>query len=111
MLSNYGASFKSSIMAMHHCVDNYIPGILGLGECADIIAMSAPRPVMLSNGVEDSIFPIEGVSETALALTKLYETLGASDSFVNHTHGGGHEADSDAAISFFKKYISEEQRQ
>lgn len=104
VISNYGASFKSSIMAMEHCVDNYIPGILDIGECADIIGLGAPVPLLLTNGRNDRIFPHSGVCETATELKKIYSLLGKPDNFINHTHGGIHETDNDAVISFLNKF-------
>ncbi|MGN0163879.1 MAG: hypothetical protein ACI4EA_09945 [Candidatus Ornithomonoglobus sp.] len=108
VISNYGASFKSSIMEIQHCVDNYIPNLLNIGECADIIGLSAPTPIMLTNGIEDSIFPNSGVRETAAELEKIYKLFNAEKDFFNHTHKGGHETDSDAVIEFYKRYIPQD---
>lgn len=102
-ISNYGASFHSSVMAMKHCVDNYIPGILDIGECADIIGLGAPLPLLLTNGRNDRIFPHAGVCETADELRRIYAIAGKPENFINHTHGGAHETDPDAVINFFSK--------
>lgn len=110
VISNYGASFKSSIMEIQHCVDNYVPNILNIGECADILALSAPTPLMLTNGIHDTIFPADGVKNTVEELKKIYSMLNANDNFVNHFHDGGHETDSDSVIAFLKSYITEEQK-
>lgn len=108
VISNYGATFKSSIMEIQHCVDNYIPNLLNIGECSDIIGLCAPTPVMLTNGSEDPIFPHDGVQETAAELKKIYKLFNAEDDFYNHTHSGGHETDTDAVVEFYKRYIPEE---
>lgn len=104
VISNYGASFRSSIMAMEHCVDNYIPGILDIGECADIIGLSAPLPLLLTNGRNDRIFPHSGVCETSEELKKIYTISGKPDNFISHTHSGAHETDVSAVIEFFGKF-------
>lgn len=109
VISNYGASYKSSFMRIEHCIDNYVYNLLNIGECSDILGIAAPLPLMLTNGAEDTIFPHEGVEETAEGLKAVYRLLGAEDSFVNHTHGGGHETDSDAVIEFLKKYTDTEE--
>lgn len=101
VISNYGASFRSSIMSIRHCVDNYIPSLLEIGECADLIALGAPRPLLLTNGTADRIFPCEGVRETADELSRIYSLLGAEDSFRCHFHSGGHEAAVRETIDFF----------
>lgn len=103
VISNYGASFRTSIMAMEHCVDNYIPGILDIGECADIIGLGAPLPLLMTNGRNDRIFPHAGVCETADELRKIYSITGKPENFISHTHNGSHETDTDAVIGFFSK--------
>lgn len=105
VISNYGATFKSSIMVMEHCVDNYIPSLIEIGECADIIALGAPKPLLLSNGTNDRIFPIEGVRETVVELKKIYSVLGVLDNFQNHFHSGGHEAETEIVINFLGEYL------
>ncbi len=109
VLSNYGASYRSSFMKIHHCIDNYVYNILNIGECSDILGIAAPAPVMLTNGAADNIFPQDGIKETADGLSTVYRLLGAEEAFVNHTHSGGHETDSDAVIAFLKKYTNTEE--
>ena len=105
VISNYGASFRTSIMPMRHCADNYIPSILEIGESADVIALGAPKPLLLTNGKADRIFPCGGVKETAEELAKVYRLLGAEGNFRSSLHSGGHEADVEGTIGFFNGFL------
>lgn len=105
VISNYGATFKSSIMAMHHCVDNYIPGLLNIGEISDILGLIAPTPLMITNGEHDTIFPNEGVLITEKELQKIYDTADAGDALYCHNHSGAHETNSDAVIKFYDSFL------
>ena len=102
VISNYGASFASSTMAMHHCIDNYIPGLLSVGECCDIMALAAPTPLLLSNGIRDPIFPEQGVRETAEQVKKVYETAGYPERFWCELFDGGHEVSQDQVFPFLE---------
>jgi hypothetical protein len=102
IISNYGASFKSSIMAMHHCVDNYIPNILTVGECSEILSLVAPTPILISNGIEDRIFPIEGTNETIKELKLILDRLSLSDILHIELFQGGHEISSKKIFKFLE---------
>ncbi|WP_077622595.1 hypothetical protein [Sediminibacillus massiliensis] len=73
VLSGFTNTFKGSIMAMHHCIDNYLPGILRYAELPDIIGLIAPRPLFVEAGEEDPIFPVEHVRTALSRLKKIYQ--------------------------------------
>ena len=77
MPSCYFCTFRDSIMSIHHCADNYIPGLLSYAEMADVMGLFAPRPVVLVAGKEDPIFPIAGVRRAFRDLQKIYRAAGA----------------------------------
>lgn len=104
VISNYGATFKSSIMSLQHCVDNYIPALIKIGEVADIIALGAPKPIMLTNGINDTIFPYNGVQKTVEELDRIYNLFGLSGNFHSHFHNGGHETSVQETIDFFNTF-------
>ncbi len=51
-------TFKDSVMAMPHCIDNFVPGLLDIAELPDILGLIAPRPLLIESGTKDPIFPI-----------------------------------------------------
>ena len=78
MPSCYFCTFRDSIMAMHHCPCNYVPGLLCWAEMADIMGLFAPRPVVIVAGEMDDIFPIAGVRESFERLRAIYAAAGAA---------------------------------
>lgn len=79
--------FEASIGALHHCVCNYVPGIMNYFDMGDLAGLIAPRPLVIVNGAQDTIFPLEsakeqfGIAETyyvsADAAGKISHVIGA----------------------------------
>jgi hypothetical protein len=87
MPSCYFCTFRDSMMAMHHCECNYIPGMLLYAEMADIMGLFAPKPVVIVNGKRDPIFPIEAARNEFRRLKSIYRAAGAAD-HCHHVIGG-----------------------
>lgn len=64
-----------------HCICNHIPGLFQYADEFTVGSLIAPRPMLMINGTEDTIFPIEGSKITAGILTGVYGGAGATDSF------------------------------
>ena len=72
-------TYEASILDMFHCSCNYIPNAYKYFEMQDLSALIAPRPIAVIAGVEDPIFPIDGVKEAYGTLTEIYRAAGAED--------------------------------
>ena len=59
VISGYFNTFRDSIMAMRHCLCNFVPGIVKVAEMVDIAGLIAPRPLLIESGSEDTIFPVK----------------------------------------------------
>lgn len=79
MPSCYFCTFRASIMAMHHCMCNYVPGLLTYAEMADVMGLFAPKPVVIVAGKTDPIFPIVATRRAFTALKRIYAACGAED--------------------------------
>jgi dienelactone hydrolase len=108
VLSGYTNTFEHSLLAKQHCLDDYIPGIMELGEMADIIGLIAPRPLLLEAGRYDRSFPLPGVESAASRLKSIYEELGASDRFGVHIFDGGHEVSGEVSYEWISRQFSGE---
>ena len=84
-------TYEASIMAMHHCPCNFIPGIRNYFNMGDLGGLIAPRPLVVVCGVEDGIFPIDGVEETFELIQKGYAQLGEEDLCHLVKGTGGHQ--------------------
>ena len=104
-VAGYGNLFYDSIMAMRHCVDNYLPGLLEVGECPELMGLIAPKPLLLTNGDRDPIFPLSGTQAAIQQVGEAYARLGAAGLFESEIFDGGHEISLGAVLDFFDKYL------
>lgn len=70
-------TYASSILNTFHCSCNFIPRSYEYFEMEDIACLLAPKRVVFIAGVEDVIFPIEGVREAYATVEKIYKKAGA----------------------------------
>lgn len=90
MLSGFTNTYQQSILAMNHCLDNYIPSIFQLADLPDIIGLIAPRKLFIEAGVDDPIFPLGGVKEAVKQLKTIYQEQAASDHLAVDLFQGSH---------------------
>lgn len=79
VVSGYLNTFRDSIMAIDHCLCNFVPGIVNYAEMPDIAGLIAPRPLLIESGLRDPIYPIAGASKALATLKQIYSDLGASE--------------------------------
>ncbi|OXM85397.1 alpha/beta hydrolase family protein [Paenibacillus rigui] len=91
VLCGYTNTFKGSILGMHHCIDNYIPGLLLYTEQPELIGLIAPRDLFVESGEQDPIFPVSHARAAIQELQSLYASLNAADRFGSDIFPGGHE--------------------
>lgn len=101
VVSGYVNTFGTSVLERWHCTDNYVPGLLGIGDMYDFASALAPRPLLLECGKKDRLFPIDGSLEAIRRISAVYESLGAEDKFTVDIHNGKHEISGELSFSFF----------
>ncbi|MCL1859633.1 MAG: alpha/beta hydrolase family protein [Oscillospiraceae bacterium] len=105
VVSGYLCTFKDSVMGVYHCVDNFIPGLLKNGEMADLFGLIAPRPMLIEAGIDDDIFPIDGVKSSYARLENLYKKLNANDKIDIDIFKGEHQISGAKAYDFLAKWL------
>ncbi|MNB95485.1 Abhydrolase family protein [compost metagenome] len=100
VLCGWTNTFQGSILAMHHCIDNYLPGLLLDSEQSELTGMIAPRALFVESGEEDPIFPVEHVREAISILKDTYTAWGAFDQFVYDIHPGSHEVSGKKSVKW-----------
>ena len=103
VVSGYVNTFGTSVLARWHCTDNYVPGLLCIGDMYDFASALAPRPLLLECGKKDKLFPKDGSLEAIKRISAVYEKLGAKDNFTADIHSGKHEISGAMSFSFFGK--------
>ncbi len=83
-------TFEESIMAMNHCICNYVPNIRKYFDMGDLGALIAPRRVVVVCGDEDPIFPLPGVEKSFDLMKKAYAHAGIEDKCRLVVGKGGH---------------------
>lgn len=72
-------TYRASLLSIHHCSDNYVPGLARVAELADVLGLFAPRPLVVVAGQSDPIFPLSGVQAAFRQLRRIYRAAGAPD--------------------------------
>ena len=93
--------YLPSIGAQYHCSCNYVPGIARDFDMGDLAGLIAPRPMVIVNGLQDKIFPVDSAREQFVIAQQLYTAAGATD-LLRHVIGPeGHRFYADAAWPVF----------
>ncbi|PQO43786.1 hypothetical protein C5Y93_23035 [Blastopirellula marina] len=107
MIAGAFSEYRTSIYSIDHCICNCLPGVMRHGEMADVVALFAPRPVLLINGVDDPIFPIDGAREGLGKLKEVYGVLGCPENVDADFFAGGHSWSNNKTLRFLQEHFGE----
>ncbi len=99
-------TFRDSIMAMYHCEDNFIPGLLKQAEMADLAGLFAPKPVVFVAGKDDPLFPLKATRQAFRNVRRIYRACGAEKQCHLVIGHGGHRFYADAAWPVMLKLLA-----
>ena len=99
----YANMFRTSVLAMHHCICNFLPGLLSIGEEPEILSLAAPMPILFTSGDEDDIFPIHDSIACFEAVRSLYARFNAEADVEMVAFGGKHEVVPEAVIEWLNR--------
>jgi len=108
VISGYFSTFQDSILAMHHCTCNFVPGMAQFGEMYDLVGLIAPRPILIEAGTFDSIFPLTAVQKSVARARELYALFGSQDEVETDYFEGRHAISGQKAYTFLQKKLSGE---
>jgi len=91
---------------MHHCVDNYIPGLNQHAEMPDLVGLIAPVPLLLEMGAQDTIFPIEASKGAERHIRRIYRLLGEEDKLDSDIFEGPHEISGVKAYDWLVRWLA-----
>ena len=101
VVSGYACTLREGVLARWHCADNYIHGLLGVGEPYDLAAAIAPRRLCVESGRRDKLFPIDGARKAHAEIRRVYEVAGAENNLVIDEFGGKHQISGAKSFDFF----------
>ena len=96
-------TYKDSIAAMAHCTCNFIPHVAEYFDMGDLAGLIAPRKMILVHGIQDPIFPDNGVRETFALTQKMYAYAGVPDNCALVSGPEGHRFYADLSWPVFHK--------
>ncbi len=105
VISGYYCTFRDSILAMHHCACNFIPGLYQFGEMYDLVGLIAPRPMLVESGDYDPIFPREAVTKSIQRTQTVYEVFGAPENLETDYFKGRHRISGARAYTFLQEKL------
>ena len=93
--------------AAEHC--HFVPGLIRYADNRELLAMVAPRPLMIIAASEDQSFPVEGVRAVHEYGRGLYSAFGVSEKigfFEDSKEGHGYQkAKREAAYGWFQRWL------
>jgi dienelactone hydrolase len=95
------------------CLCNHVPGVLELGDRADVLAMRAPAPILLIGATEDPEFPPQGHRATHEKLNAIYKMYGLEHLVRLELVESPHDMNRrmrEAALAFFAEHLQGEGR-
>ncbi|TVY09440.1 dienelactone hydrolase family protein [Paenibacillus cremeus] len=105
VLSGYACTFADSILSRPHCLDNYVPGMLELGEMPDTLRLIAPRKLFVESGTEDAVFPIDGARKAMDQLKRHYTAMWVPSHFQADIFEGKHEVSGRRAYAWMAEQL------
>ncbi|HRK21062.1 MAG TPA: alpha/beta hydrolase family protein [Fimbriimonadaceae bacterium] len=103
VVSGYFCTFRESILAIDHCIDNFVPGILRVMEMPDFAGLIAPRALFVESGRADTIFPISGFRAAVNRAQEIYAAFDASSRFGYEEFDGDHRFHGIGAFEFLNQ--------
>ena len=108
-VSGYFCPMSHSIMNVHHCPDNYVPGFGLLMDVPDLVGLIANRWLAVENGTKDPIFEAAGFQSACDLAQRIYEHHGVPDRFCGHLFDGDHVFNGEMLLKHFETAFSQEQ--
>lgn len=109
IISGYMYGYKESLLEMHNnCSCNYVPHLYETVDMGDILALLAPRPVLIETGTKDPLNGRSGVKNVKSQMTiarKAYRLHGAEKDLQHDIFEGGHRWNGVKTIPFLNKYL------
>ncbi|MCX7408358.1 MAG: dienelactone hydrolase family protein [Planctomycetales bacterium] len=96
---------------MLHCFPNFVPGLIQHGDTPDIVALIAPRPLLMNFGETDGGSPIDEVRAGIEIIQRAYDSVHAGDKFSPFVEANTGHVLSDAMWQRTKEWFAKHLRE
>ncbi len=103
--SGYLSTWDQSILAMYHCGCNYIADLRKYLELYDVYASLAPRPLAITIGKKDKIFPYKGSKISIPIIKEAYQETNHPENILIHVQKEGHRFSGEKIYPFMLKHL------
>ena len=98
---SFGAFAGHGLYLDELCGVQVVPGILRLGDMAEIAGCIAPRPLLLEVATNDVFFPWDYTASEVKRLERIYGVMGAKERLQVDVFSDGHRFYGDQALDWF----------
>ncbi|MEI7025574.1 dienelactone hydrolase family protein [Paenibacillus sp. y28] len=105
VLCAFTSTFRGSLLARGHCIDNYLPGMLSEADLPDLIGLTAPRSLFVESGELDPLFPVDSVREAVRRLQEIYVQEEAEGRLQSDLFPGKHEVSGRASFDWLANQL------
>lgn len=102
---SFGAFAGHGLYLDELCGVQVVPGILRLGDMAEIAGCIAPRPLLLETATNDPFFPREHTAPEIRRLKRIYAVFGEPSRLRVDVFGDGHRFYGDHALGWFDEGV------
>lgn len=106
VVSGYFCQLEGSILASDHCVCNFVPGMMKLGQLSDLAGLIAPRPCLVEHGKQDKSFPIKSVKKTVTQARKAWKAFDVEQLLQTDFFTGTHRINGAKSYDFLARYLN-----
>lgn len=103
--SGYLSTWDHSILAMYHCGCNYIADLRKYLELYDVYASLAPRPLAITIGKKDNIFPYKGTKISIPIIKEAYQETNHPENLLIHVQKEGHKFSGEKIYPFMLNHL------
>ena len=82
-----------------------MPGLLTIGDIADVAGLIAPKPLCIEMGIQDRTFVIGDARKAYRHLSRIYKAAGAADHLVKDEFDGAHEFSGAKCLAWFDQWL------
>lgn len=104
-ISGYFGTWQDSILAMYHCGCNYLQSLGKEMELYDLYASLAPRPLGITIGKADKIYPFKGTQKAIPIIRNVYDDLNSSNRLMIDVQNGGHRFYGEKLYPFMLRHL------
>ena len=109
-MSTYGDMLQSHLTSIGPM--KIVPGLYQSMDLPDVVAMNCPGALMIINGTQDALFPLQGVRAAFGKVAQVYAKAGVPERFEGVLYDGPHEfnaAMQDKAYAWLERWLKPEQ--